>query len=120
MNAPYHDYINIDTQTLFNDGEYSQDIKLDDGTYTFTFKWNPIDRTVSIDIADNDGLIYAGEIMNLYVPLWRGNSNPRLPNETLTPMTNNFDKQIDPYNLNQSVFLCVDDIPKDDPNGYTA
>lgn len=120
MDEPLHDYISIDTDTLVKSGKYSQDIQLDDGTYTFTFKWNPIDRTFTVDISDENGLIYAGEPLRLYVPLWRDCSDPRLPSERLVPMTNNFDKWITPANLNKSVFLCVDDLPEsDDSNGST-
>lgn len=120
MNEPYHDYISIDTNTLVKDGEYSQDIQLANGTYTFTFKWNPMFRQFTVDISDDDGLIYAGEPLTLYVPLWRNISDPRLPDETLVPMTNDNDKWITPNNLNNTVFLCIDDLPESDDNNGLA
>lgn len=107
--TPEHDYIPIDNEKLKQYGNYSQNIKLNDGNWTFTFKVNHIDRTVTVDISDDDGPIYYGEPLVLNQPLWRLINNPRLPDESLIPMTNNNDEQIDLSNLNQSVFLCVDD-----------
>lgn len=121
MKTPFHDYIPIDTDEIMNDGSYTQPIELDGGTWTFTFKWNEIDRTFTVDISDNDGMIRSGEVMQLYVPLWRGISDPRLPDETLMPMTNDYDDQITPNNLNKSVFLCVVDTDESDgDDGITA
>lgn len=111
MIEPLHDYINIDVQRLKENGYYKQDIELYNGNFEFTFHYNEIDKSFTVDIADNDGLIYAGEKMILDQPLWRGINQPRLPPETLIPLSNNYDIRIDLGNLNQSVFLCIDDLP---------
>lgn len=121
MKTPFHDYISIDTNSIMDNGSYTQPIVLDDGTWYFTFKWNAIDRSFTVDIADDDGIIKSGVPLRLGVPLWFNNSDPRLPSDTLEPLSNDFDKDITPVNLNQSVFLCIVDTDESDgDDGITA
>lgn len=110
---PEHDYISIDTDKLKQNGTYTQEIELNDNNYIFTFKVNKVDRTITIDISDDEGPIYYGEPLILNQPLWRYINDPRLPGETLIPLSNNNDEQIDLDNLNQSVFLCIDNLGSD-------
>ncbi|KRN13470.1 hypothetical protein IV37_GL000192 [Fructilactobacillus fructivorans] len=63
---------------------------------------------------DQDNVIYAGERLVLNQPLWRGIWNPNLPMEPLIPLDDSGkETNINPANLNETVFLCVVDGEED-------
>ncbi|KRM91603.1 hypothetical protein FC87_GL000735 [Fructilactobacillus florum DSM 22689 = JCM 16035] len=90
---------------------YYQTIKLDDGNYNLRFNWNEIGRFYTVDLFDaKNNLIYAGERLQLNQRLWRGIWNEKFPMETLIPIDDSGkETEINPANLNVTVFLCVDD-----------
>lgn len=106
------DSIEIDLNSI----PYSFDVDIEDDTYTLTIQYNEILEQYTVDLAFIDGTkIISGEPMILGVPLWYGRSSPDLPVWSIVPMDESGQAdRVSPDNLEQTVFLLIDDMGDDE------
>jgi hypothetical protein len=106
------DYIPIDKDNLPEQFE----IDLADETFILEFNYNQTYGFFTVDLYDsNMNPIVLGEKLVIYVPLWSGFSDHRLPAPTLVPMDESGkEDRITFENFGETVFLFIDDSPPED------
>lgn len=104
------EYIEVDTGKI----PYTFSVKLDDKTYTFTFRWNDVGQffTADLAVASTGEVLAYGDILRYGRPLFGSIEDERFPRPVIIPVCltgddiseitfDNFGKQVRLYLYNR-------------------